>query len=448
MSETHQRKKVSRRYFFMSSAAAVAATTALGRTKRVSAIEKLNVAAIGAGGKGSSDIYGCRQENVVALCDVDWNRAADSFERFNKAAKYRDFREMLDKQKDIDAVTISTPDHMHAVAAMYCMQMGKHVYVQKPLTYTIQEARMLAETAREYRVATQMGNQGHSGDGVRDLCEMIWSGAIGQVKECHIWTNRPVWPQGVDRPTDKVPIPENMSWDLWLGAAPERPYNPAYAPFSWRGWWDFGCGALGDMACHIADPANWSLRLSEVGPTSVECLEQEGVNKETYPTKSIIRYEFPRRGPMDPVTVYWYDGGNKPKMPADLPADTALGDGNNGSLFIGTDGYITSGEYGGKSRLLPDSKMADYTMPNQTIPRIPDADPYLNWIQACKGGVAACSNFDYAGPFTEWVVMGNLSLRFPGQKLDWDAKNMKVTNVKEANEFVGRTPRKGWSYGV
>jgi predicted dehydrogenase len=432
----------------MSSAAAIAATTTLGRTKRVSAIEKLNIAAIGAGGKGQADTHGCRSENIVALCDVDWDRAANTFERFPNATKYRDFREMLDKQKDIDAVTISTPDHTHAVAAMACMQLGKHVYVQKPLTYTIAEARMLTQAAREHKVATQMGNQGHSGNGVRDLCEMIWSGAIGQVKECHIWTNRPVWPQGINRPADSPPVPENMAWDLWLGPAPERPYHPAYAPFSWRGWWDFGCGALGDMACHIADPANWALRLSEVGPLSVECIQQEGVTEETFPNKSIIRYQFPQRGDQDPVTVYWYDGGNKPQLPADIPAGTKLGDGDNGSLFIGAEGYVTAGEYGGQARLVPDDKMAGYTKPDQIIPRIPNEDPYINWIQACKGGTAACSNFDYAGPFTEWVVMGNLSLRYPGQKLDWNAEKMKVTNVKEANEFVARKPRKGWSYGV
>ena len=433
----------------MSTAAAVAATAVGSRTKRVSALDKLNIAAIGAGGKGRADTNGCRSQNIVALCDVDDHRAADTYQRFPKAKRFRDFREMLDKMgNEIDAVTISTPDHMHAVAAMYCMQMGKHVYVQKPLTYTIAEARMLTEAARKYKVATQMGNQGHSGDGVRDLCEMIWSGAIGQVTECHIWTNRPVWPQGIGRPKGSPPVPDHLSWDLWQGAAPERPYHPSYLPFNWRGWWDYGCGALGDMACHIADPANWALRLSEVGPSSVECLMQEGVNSETYPNKAKIRYEFPKRGNQDPVTVYWHDGGNKPEMPEGIPAGTKLGDGDNGSLFIGTKGYATTGEYGGGSRLLPDDRMKEYKKPDQIIPRIPNADPYINWIQACKGGAAACSNFDYSGPFTEWVVMGNLSLRFPGKKLEWDAENLKVTNLAAANEFVGREPRKGWSYGV
>lgn len=437
----------------MGSAAAIVAGSGIdpfrgSRTRKVSAMEKLNIAAIGAGGKGQADTNGCRRENVMALADVDWDRAAGTFERFPKAKRYKDFREMLDKHPEIDAVTISTPDHMHAVAAMYCMQLGKHVYVQKPLTYTVAEARMLRETAHHYGVATQMGNQGHSGNGVRDLCEMIWDGAIGQVKEAHIWTNRPVWPQGIDRPKGTPPIPKNLDWDRWLGPAPERPYHPAYVPFSWRGFWDFGCGALGDMACHIADPANWALRLSEQGPLSVECLMQEGKTSETFPNRSTIRYEFPSRGDMDPVTVYWHDGGNKPEMPKDIPAGTKLGDGDNGSLFIGTKGYATTGEYGGNSRLLPDDLMKDYKKPRQIIPRIPNGDPYVNWIQACKGGTAACSNFEYSGPFTEWVVMGNLSLRFPGQKLDWDSENMKITNVKEANDFVAREPRKGWSYGA
>ncbi len=444
-------RKMTRRYFFMTSAAA-AATVASGpfpgsRHRRVSAIEKLNVAAIGAGGKGRSDIHGCKQENVVALCDVDWDRAAETFTDFPEVKKYKDYREMLEKQKDIDAVTIAIPDHSHAMAAIAAMQLGKHVYVQKPLTYTVAEARMLTHLAREQRVATMMGNQGHSGNGVRELCEMIWNGDIGQVKECHIWTNRPVWPQGVPRPAETMPIPENMAWDLWLGPAPERPYNKIYAPFNWRGWWDFGCGALGDMACHIADPANWALRLWETGPTSVECMTQEGANKETYPTKSAIKFEFPKRGDMDPVTVYWYDGGNKPKLPEGIPAETKLGDGDNGSLFIGTKNIATAGEYGGKARLVPDTLMADYKAPGQIIPRIPEQDPYKNWIQACKGGTVACSNFDYAGPFSEWVLMGNLCLRFPGERLEWDSKNMRVTNKKEANDFVHREPRKGWSYG-
>ena len=443
--------KISRRYFMMGTAAAAAAV-AVGpfsgsKRRPVSAMSKLNVAAIGSGGKGRSDIHGCKSENVVALCDVDWARAAETFSEFPNAKKYKDFREMLDKE-DLDAVTVSTPDHMHAVAALEAMDRGIHVYVQKPLTYTISEARMLRDKARQTGVTTQMGNQGHCGDGVRELCEMIWDGAIGQVKEAHIWTNRPVWPQGIPAPTEKMPVPDTLDWDLWVGVAPFREYHEAYAPFAWRGWWDFGCGALGDMACHIADPANWVLRLSEVGPTSVELVQQEGLNEDSYPTSSIIKFEFPARGDMQPVTVYWYDGGNMPERPEGVPADQKLGDGNNGSLFIGTDGIATAGEYGGKSRLLPDEKMKDYTRPDQIIPRVPGEDPYMNWLQACKGGTQPASNFDYAAPFTEWVLLGNLALRFPGQKIEWNAEKMKSTNFKEANKYVHREPRKGWEYNI
>ena len=414
--------------------------------RSVSPNEKLNYAAIGAGGKGNADINGCKSENVVALCDVDWDRSARMFSEYDKAAKYKDFRVMLEKE-NIDAVTITTPDHTHAYAAVMAMEMGKHVYVQKPLTYTVAEARLLRRVAKETGVATQMGNQGHSGNGVRKLCEMIWNGDIGQVHECHIWTNRPVWPQGIGRPTEKVAVPSTMDWDLWLGTAPVRPYHPSYAPFNWRGWLDFGCGALGDMACHIADPANWALRLSEVGPISVEAIKNEGMTSETYPNNSVIRYEFPRRGKMDPVTVYWHDGGNRPPLPPGVPAGTKLGDGDNGSLYIGTKGVATAGEYGGKARLLPDELMNDYTFPDETIPRIPGQNPYKDWIRACKDGKPASSNFDYAGPFTEWVVMGNLALKYD-EKLEWDAKKMMVTNVAKANYDVTREYRKGWELPI
>ena len=445
-------KPITRRYFMIGAAAGVAATVSQynpwrnSKTRTVSANSKLNVAAIGAGGKGRSDIHGCKSENVVALCDADWERAAETFGEFPNAKQYKDFREMLDKES-IDCVTISTPDHFHAIAALHCMEQGKNVYVQKPLTWSIEEARMLREAARKYGVVTQMGNQGHCGDGVRDMCEMIWDGAIGQVKECHIWTNRPVWPQGIERPTETPPVPATMDWETWIGPAPMRPYNPAYAPFAWRGFWDFGCGALGDMACHIADPANWALRLSEVAPTSVEVVSQEGKTDDTYPTKSIIKFEFPARGEQQPVTVYWYDGGNMPPRPADLAVTEKLGDGNNGSLFIGTEGYATTGEYGGKSRLLPESRMADYTKPNQIIPRVPKGDPYINWLQGCKGGTAPASNFDYSGPFTEWILLGTVALRAPeGEKLEWNGEKGKFTNNREANKYLSRDPRRGWDY--
>jgi predicted dehydrogenase len=443
-------KELSRRYFVMCGLAAASLklearprTLSLKRAGYKSPNEKLNVAAIGAGGKGASDIRGCATENIVALCDVDWDRAAKTFDAFPKATRYRDFRQMLDKERNLDAVTISTPDHMHALAAMRCMERGLHVYVQKPLTRTIFEARKLAEAARKHKVMTQMGNQGHSNEGARQLCEMIWAGEIGNVKEVHAWTNRPTWPQGIQDPLPEEKAPEKLDWNLWQGGTRRRAYNSGYAPFRWRGWYDYGCGALGDMACHILDAANWSLELGG-GPASVECIKIEGRNPYTFPTKSITKFEFPARGTMPPVALFWYEGGLKPPLPEDLPKDTKLGEGNNGSLFIGEKGYITTGTYGAGTRLLPDSRMKDYKFPDQWLTRSPGH--YRDWLRACKGGERPCSNFDYAGPFTEWVLLGVLAQRFEG-KLLWDGKTMRVTNNAQANKLVRPPYFNGWKLG-
>ncbi|HOE12112.1 MAG TPA: Gfo/Idh/MocA family oxidoreductase [bacterium] len=443
--------KITRRLFLTGTAATALAGCAtparrpkLSKTGYRSPNEKLNIAGIGVGGKGSSDIDNCRSENIVALCDVDWVQGGPTFERYPKAKRYRDFRDMLEKEeRNIDACTISTTDHVHAVAAMMAMKMGKHVYVQKPLTHTIYEARMLREAARKYGVATQMGNQGHSGDDVRKFCELIWSGIIGNVREVHAWTDRPIWPQGIPEPLPEEPIPDDkdINWDLWIGPAPYRPYNSKYAPFNWRGWWDFGTGALGDMGCHILDPANWALLLEY--PISVECVSQEGKNKQTAPNKSIIRYEFPARESMAPVTVYWYDGGNLPKRPKEIPEGIKLADGDNGSLFIGEKGVIAIGTYGGNPQIFPESLAKEYKEPEPLIPRAPGEDHARDWLQACMGGPPACSNFDYSGPFTEWVLLGNLCLRCEG-KLLWDGPNMRVTNNSEANQYVRMKYRKGW----
>ena len=420
------------------------------------AASKLNIAAIGSGGKGWTDINGCEDENVVALCDVDFKRAAKTFAHFPKAPQYKDFRDMLDKHPDIDAVTISTPDHFHAYAADYAMRAGIHVYVQKPLTYSIGEARHLTLTARETGAITQMGNQGHSWDGVRDMCEIIWDGLIGDVTEVHIWTNRPVWPQGIGRPTAIHKAPDTLDWDLWQGPAKHRPYNKAYLPFDWRGWKDYGAGALGDMACHIADPANWALKLSSVGPTSIELISEEGNNDETFPNNAIMRYQFPARGDQPPVTLNWYDGGNRPPRPSDIPKDVNLGDANgkNGTLFVGTEGYATCDTYGDRPRVIAKSgKSMKYDTPEQIIQRvaIPGKDvwksSYVEWTNAIKSGQQPGSNFDYSGPFTEWVVMGNLSLSFPGEKLEWDAKTMTVTNNRKANKLIMRDYKNGYELG-
>ena len=420
--------------------------------------EKLNIAAIGVGGMGGNNTRRCADagENIVALCDVDEKLpgTVKVFNDYPDAKKYKDFRKMLEEMKNIDAVIVATPDHTHTVAAMMAIKMGKHVYVQKPLTRTVYEARKLTEAARQYKVVSQMGNQGHSGEGIRLMCEWIWDGAIGPVREIHAWTNRPVWAQGIDRPKETPPIPEGLDWDLWLGPAPERPYNPAYHPFAWRAWVDFGGGALADMACHILDPAFWALKLKY--PISVEActstrMSGDGWGKvgvrETYPQASIVRYKFPARGNMPEVKVNWYDGGLVPARPEELEPGRQMGDEDGGVLFVGDKGKIMCGCYGMNPRLIPESKMEAYKRPKKTLPRIKDGiDGHeKNWIEACKGGVAASSNFDYSGPFTETVVMGNLAMMNPYKVLEWDGKNMKFTNDETANEFVNPPYRAGWT---
>ncbi len=414
--------------------------------------DKLNIAGIGVGGMGASNIDRCRGENIVALCDPDRRRAAQTFNKFPDAKRYRDFRKMLEAEKGIDAVVIATPDHTHAVAAMMAIRLGKHVYVQKPLTRAVGEARKLTEAARQYKVATQMGNQGHSGEGVRLVCEWIWDGAIGPVSEVHCFTNRPVWRQPVQRPTEQVEVPEGLDWDLWLGPAPLRPYHPAYLPQVWRGWWDFGCGSLGDMACHIMDAAFTALKLGY--PTSVEACASTYPGekmftwveyKESFPGSSIIHYSFPARGDMPPVKLHWYDGGMLPERSEGLEPGRKLEfRDNGGTIFVGEKGKIACGTYSDDPIIFPDSRNQAYTKPAPHLPRVQGTHEQ-NWIDACKGGPPATSNFDYAGPFTEAVVMGNLAVRYPGQKLEWDGPNMRVTNLEEANQYIMPVYREGWS---
>jgi predicted dehydrogenase len=439
----NKKSKMNRRQFLVSTASAAAAFTivprrVLANSGQTPPSERLNIASVGAGGRAAGNIEGVSTENIVALCDVDNGRAAETFQKYPDAKKYRDFRVMLEKEdKNIDAVIVATPDHVHAVAAIMAIKMGKHVYCEKPLTHSVYEVRMLTEAARKAKVATQMGNQGHSGEGIRLVCEWIWDGAIGPVREVHTWTNRPIWPQGIDRPEDTPPVPEGLDWDLWLGPAPERPYHPAYVPFKWRGWWDFGTGALGDMGCHIIDPAFWALKLRY--PTSVSAVTTP-VNSETAPVASIVEYEFPPRPDMPPVKVVWYDGELKPTLPNDLELGRKIPD--NGVIFVGDKGKLLCGCYGESPRLIPESKMQAYTQPPKTIPRVDDH--HQDWVSACKGGKPASSNFDYAGPLTEMILLGNLAVR-TGRKVLWDGENMKCTNMPEANEYVKRDYRKGWS---
>jgi predicted dehydrogenase len=381
---------------------------------------------------------------IVALCDVDDVNAAGTYQKFPDVPKYRDFRKMLEKQKDdIDAVIVATPDHFHAVAAMAAMRLGKHVYVQKPLTHSVYEARRLTEAAREYKVMTQMGNQGHSGEGCRLVCEWIWDGAIGDVREVHAWTDRPIWPQGIERPQDTPPTPDTLDWDVWLGPAPQRPYHPSYLPFNWRGWWDFGTGALGDMACHILDPVVWALKL---GYPKKVWAESTPVNSETAPLVSQVHYEFPARSGMPEVKMTWNDGRMLPVRPECLEPDRRMGVDGNGVLFIGDKGVLMCGAYGESPQLIPVAAMQAYKRPAKTIERIPEGQGQHegDWLRACKDGKPACSNFDVAGYLTEIILLGNLAIR-TGKQLDWDGPTMTVTNVPEANQYVKREYRSGWS---
>src|SRR5689334_2912103 len=385
--------------------------------------DKLNIGAIGAGGKGGSDISEFAKSpnvNIVALCDVDDRQAVKSREKFPKAKYYKDFREMLDKEKNnIDACNISTPDHTHAVATLACMQLGKHVYTQKPLTHDIYEARMLTEAAKKYKVVTQMGNQGGSGDGVRRAKEIYNAGLIGQVHTAYAWTNRPVWPQGVPTPTGKFDVPPELNWDLWLGTAKYIDYNPAYLPFNWRGWWAFGTGALGDMACHIMDPIYRILPI--LYPNSVECsvatvyheMWNDTQNPDACPPSSIIHLNYPRTDGKGDIKVSWYDGGLLPERPDELLPEEAFGNWDGGVLFVGTKGKLLMDCYGANPRLLPTKLMSQVTLPPQTLPRVPEGH-YVQWVNACIAGYGTgktSSPFEYAGPFVESILMGNLAIR-------------------------------------
>jgi predicted dehydrogenase len=420
--------------------------------------QKLSVAGIGVGGMGRSNLKACATENIVALCDVDNNYAGKTFAEYPNAKVYRDFREMLEKQKDIEAVIVATPDHTHAVIALAAIQAGKHVYVQKPMTHSVHEARVLTEAARQQKVATQMGNQGHSGDGTRQVREWIQAGIIGKVREVNVWTNRPVWPQGVEveRPKETPTVPEGLDWDRWLGGAPFRPYHPAYIPGTWRAWWDFGTGALGDLGCHLLDAPFWALDLKY--PASVEgCISTywQGLWKKTdpknenYPRSSVVRYQFPARGDLPPVTLAWWDGGIMPPRPEILDADEELGDSDGGVIFVGEKGVLICGCYGRNPRVFPEDRMQAATKVAATIERIPGGmgGHEQDWVRACKGGKPACSNFDYAGPMSEMVLMGNLAVRYPNKKLLWNGEAMQVTNDPAANAYVRREYRDGWKVG-
>lgn len=460
MKKPETEQGVSRRAFIEGAAAAAAFTIVprhvLGKGYQAPS-DTLNIACIGVGGKGHSDSRAMQNENVVALCDVDEERAAggrdkqDSpFDWYPKAKFYKDFRVMLDKESDIDAVTVSTPDHTHAVAAMNAMKRGKHVFVQKPMTHTIHEARALAEAAKKYGVITQMGNQGHAGEGGRLVNEWIWDGAIGDVTEVHCWTNRPIWPQGIEAPTEMPSVPPTLDWNLWLGPMAWRPYHPAYVPFAWRGFWDFGTGALGDMGAHILDHAYWALKFKY--PTTVQA-SSTVYTQASPPISSMITYEFPERDGMVPAKLVWYDGGLKPPRPEMIEQGRQMGDGGGGVLFIGSKGALMCSTYGRNPRIIPETKMKDYLKdqkdrggPKVKLERSPGI--HEEWLQAIKENKKelATTNFEYSGPLTETMLLGMVAIRMADKhmKLEWDGKAGKFTNLDEANEFLHIDYRSGW----
>jgi predicted dehydrogenase len=447
-----------RRDFLRASAAAgvgfwIADLAGADAPRRPGPNDRLNVGVIGAGGQGGGNLRAvARTENIVALCDVDDRRAADAYRDFPQAQRFHDFRRMLDRVRNLDAVVVSTPDHQHAIASITAMRAGKHCYCEKPLTHDVWEARQMRLWARRQRVATQMGNQGTASGGLRQGVEVVRGGALGPVREVHVWTNRPIWPQGMTRRPAGEPVPPGLHWDLWLGTAAERPYNHAYLPFVWRGWWDFGTGTIGDMACHTMNLPYMALSLG--APAAVSATARQPVNDQSPPEGCTIVYEFPARSvpagggrsqaaELPAVRLTWYERG----LPARELFRDALAPGqnppNSGCLIVGANGTLYSpGDTGDGWRLLPREQFRGYRPPRPSLPRSPGH--HAEWLRACKGGPPALSNFvDYAGPFTEAVLLGNVALRC-GARILWDAENVRVTNHEEANRFVRRQYRRGW----
>jgi len=441
---------ISRRRFLSTTAAATAFTIVprhvLGGAQHTAPSEKLNIAGIGVGGMGKSNLSQLETENIVALCDVDHAYAAGTFKKYPQAKVYSDYREMLDKEKSIDAVMIATPDHTHAVISMEAMRRGKHVYCQKPLTHDVYEARMLAQAARETGVTTQMGIQGHSMEGGRLICEWIADGAIGEVREVDAWCSLSYYPWGhaywssqwSRRPQDTPPVPATLNWDLWLGPAAQRPYHPAYHPGVWRCWWDFGCGMMGDRGAHTLDPVVWALKLGH--PTSVEATSLD-LNPDTHPIGCVVTYQFPARGDLPPVKLTWYEGTRAPRPP-ELEDGRRMGHVEGGALFKGTKGKLVAGVYGEDPRLIPESRMKEYKLPPKTLPRVAGSHEQ-DWVRACKAKRQAGADFEYSGLLTEICLLGNIAKRVDA-RIEWDGPNMKVTNLPEANKYVRTTYRDGW----
>ena len=448
-----RRERLTRRDFIARTVAAAASVTiiprhVLGAPGRPSANEKLNIGCVGvAGMQGGSDVRAVSSQNIYALCDVDLNHLNKTAGKHGSAKKYRDFRKMLDAEhRNLHAVTITIPDHMHATVALWAMERGLNVYCQKPLTHTVWEARILAKAARKYGVSTQMGNQGYSCEATRVACELIWDDRIGEVTEVHSMSGGG-FSRGVTRWPSNQDVPSNLDWDLWLGRAAERPYYPKIHPVQWRGYLDYGTMMIGDWGVHMLGPANMGLALG--APTSVECIWVQGANEVTYPNYA-VRFEFPARpckhvpsGKMPPLTLYWYEGGacRQFKRPAEISDSEWRG---KNTLFIGTKGYMATGGRGESVRLVPESAMKGFKKPPRVIERVRGGH-FGSWIRSCKeGGTPTCSNFTVAGPYVEWLLLGTISWRFPNQKLLWDAEKLRFTNNAQANAFLKPQFRKGW----
>ena len=439
---------VSRRSFLKSASLASAATVAFPHVLRSqqgkSANNKLNVACIGVGGRGNAAVSAMKGENLVAFCDVDDVRAASTFKANPDVPRFRDYRQLFDKLgSKIDAVTISTPDHMHFPIAMAAMALGKHVFVEKPMCHTIAETRIMAKIAREKKLATQMGNQGHAAEGTRLLKEWYQAGVLGEVKEIHSWTDRPIWPQGVkghDHSKMMPVVPRTLDWDLWLGVAAQREFDPAYLPFNWRGFWDFGTGALGDMGCHMMDGGFWAFDLP--APTTVEAVSANATAISA-PTASVVTYQFAARGARPALKWVWYDGNMEPVIPPELELERKLPD--NSTLIVGTKATVLCQANYYTIRIVPETKMQAMasSLPPKTIPRIPAGNHFAEWIGACKGGTPAGANFDYSARLTEMVLLSNVAVR-ARRRIDWDSAAMKVTNLPAANEFITKQYRPGF----
>jgi predicted dehydrogenase len=438
-------RPISRRHFLAATGAAAAFTIvpssvlgqAVGQTPPS---DKLNIAGIGFGGRGEGDLHEVSSQNIVALCDVDEAYAGRVFQSYPKARKWKDFRKMLDEQKDIDAVVIATPDHLHATITMMALKLGKHVYCEKPLTHTVKEARMIAKAATEAKVATQLGNQGQADEETKIFIEMVRDGAIGNVREIHGWSSRnpAICARGIPRPQDKPPVPATLDWDLWLGPAPERPYHPAYLPFVWRAWWDFGTGVLGDIACHNFSAIFKALKLGhpktiQASSTNGQCGDE--IANETAPVGSVVHYTFEATADHPALTLTWYDGGLLPFRPEDLEPGRRIPFGD-GMLYIGDKGKILD------HRLIPESRMKEYGKPPRTLERSPGH--HKEWLNACKGGPKPGSPFEFGGLLTEVAMLGNIAIR-TNEMLVWDPVNMKFPNCPAAEKFLQTEYRKGWT---